>query len=344
MDVYFDGGFYGSDISQNPCRPLRLRTSFQWKGDTWHLLAPYVCEKGVVLDFAKEVPREALIQFWEIWGERIRQYQEKSEEENAGLADRSRIDYENPMETELWMDAWINGQEIESISGSGCSYNPMEGWKEFSAAEAAEAEMEARKLLEHYELSDQCGWYFYRMRLKWNENPVPSELKLRLVLKPDQWNLPCEPGFKTKTGDEGQEYCFTHPLNGTEHMLLVESVTQEEVPEERFSLLGDEYCFPRNFQCLHYRLLNPEDFGKFQVRDLKQSDAPVRRDGRGEQGASSVFLVGALQKRQKRQEPSRMEQPSHMSFQPVEQTSWVVEAVVCRGEKLEMEWNLMENE
>lgn len=476
MNVYFEGGFYSSKKYQKPLKRLPFETVFQWKGFTWHLLAPYVCKYGLVLDFAKQIPSGELLAFEEKWGAEIEHYEKTLVElpEHTALPEPDfRMTFENPMETELWANAWVNGREIESISGCGCAYRPpklrakrkraqfqrSDGWKAVASEseavgsdldavsseyEAVGNGLEALAFLEHYQLSRDCGWYFYRMKLKWSFKRIPPHIKLRLLLRPDRNNLPCallpepeqsrppcvhppepeqnrppcvqppepeqsrppcvllpEPEqnrplhplpsesdrsncaytlvpptdsgaksdnrkadqksesardvwkgqeisqeclfFETETGEVGREIYFRHPLDERVHTLWLESVTQEELSEERTRLLGTEYRFPRQFQCLRYRL-SEEDEGHFQIRDIEQGDAPVPAEQKDGASAVAVFLAGGIRKRREEETEACADEClqaiSRLCFQPLERTKWAIDAIVVRGEEKELDWEL----
>lgn len=423
MNVYFEGGFYSSKKYQKPLKRLPFETVFQWKGFTWHLLAPYVCKYGLVLDFAKQIPAGELLAFEEKWRAEIEHYEKTLVElpEHTALPEPDlRMTFENPMETELWADAWVNGREIESISGCGCAYRPpklrakrkrtqsqrSDGWKAASGeCEAIGNGLEALAFLEHYQLSRDCGWYFYRMKLKWSFKRIPPHIKLRLLLRPDRNNLPCallpepeqnrplhplpsEPDrsycactlvpptdsgaksdnrkvnqkgdsargvwkgqgisqeclfFETKTGEVGKEIYFRHPLDERVHTLWLESVTQEELSEEKTRLLGTKYRFPRQFQCLRYRL-SEADEGHFQIRDIEQGDAPVPADQKDGTAAVAVFLAGGIRKRKEQETEACtdgcLQAVSRLCFQPLERTKWAIDAIVVRGEEKELDWEL----
>lgn len=387
MNVYFEGGFYSSKKYQKPLKRLPFQTIFQWKGFTWHLLAPYVCKYGLVLDFAKQIPAEALLAFENKWGTEIERYEKMMAELTAHTTMPEpdlRMTFENPMETELWADAWVNGREIESMTGCGCAYRPPQlqtkkkradasgeageaaagpfeaDESDLEAADSPEAvgtDLEALALLEHYQLSKDCGWYFYRMRLKWSFKRIPQHLKLRLLLKPDRKNLPCtlvsqtNPGvesglslfFETETGEEGREICFKHPLDGTVHTLWLKAVTQEELSEEQVLLFGNEYLFPRQFQCLNYHLAS-EDEGHFQIRDMEQGDAPIAKGQEDGPAAVTVFLAGGVRRRNKTETKEQvgecLQTTSRLCFRPVERTKWEIDAIVISGEEKELNLDL----
>lgn len=180
MEVYFEGGFRGRSCGEYLCKRTGVTREFQWNGHDWRLLALYVCEKGAVLDFAKRVPVEEIRRFDEKWLEKIH------DKEN-GLLDfpEENMEYENPFAEQLQMEAWINQEEVVSMSGCSCVYRPEGCRGESSGAvcrEAADAALACdgtgteaavtaetapgTEWVEHYGLSRECGWYLERKTLK----------------------------------------------------------------------------------------------------------------------------------------------------------------------------------
>ena len=144
------------------------------------------------------------------------------------------------------------------------------------------------------------------------------------------------------------------------------------------------------------------------VFDRQQGDAPIRKDGKQQSGATSIFLVGNIRKepeevcdveaseesasesceeacdveaseksafesceeacdveaseelsvetsqavavltgqekgkKQAAGNPRRRYQASRLCFEPVEHTKWEIDAVVVRGERKKVEWDLLE--
>lgn len=217
MEVYFDGGFRDSGNGQLPCKKTGAAVKFQWKEHEWQILGLYTCEEGLVLDFAKQVPAEEIRSFDEKWPVKL-----QGQENGAADFSEETMEFENPFAEQIWMDAWIDGAEITSMSGCSCVYRPkgcrgeaeeaMEGAavSQDRKEAAEETEEPARdipsetvfgaELVEHYGLGSECGWYFERKTLKktmsWEsaeQNQVFSdERQFREQKKP-----PC---LETKTG------------------------------------------------------------------------------------------------------------------------------------------------
>lgn len=339
MKVYFEGGFWGHSEREKPCRRLKAQQSFAWKGYTWHLLGVYVCGRGLVLDFAKEVPVERIRAFMEKWRDRI-------EEGEVDLAESSQIDFENPLETAMDVKAWVNGRQILSMGGCGCSHNPL--------AEGVQAvDQPAEELLlayEDYGLDREQGWYFYRMNLRWDYQRIPAKIALKLELLPDTYYFPCPETFETVLGESGKTVSFTHPLQKRGYRLIVEKVRQECVEEKSMEPLGD-FIFPRNFQMLEYRIEDTKDEEMFIIRDRDRGDNPVPRSSwerhgfsgkrafavsmaAGQSGATSIFLAGPVHGERETEAQSTV---SRLCFEPVERTCWQIQARVSRGEHKNLE-------
>lgn len=400
MKVYFDGGFWGHKKYQKPMRKLDAQKEFQWKGYRWRLLAVYVCGKGLVLDFAREVPVEDIKGFLRKWKEVIRRLEEGEE---PSVAVQGRMEYENPTETGMYCKAWVNEREVNQIRGCGTGYCPpgvvesvlretaaanegrkvkeeqKDGGDMPKTADAAEEfNPEAAELMEAYQLDTSCGWSFYRMTLEWAYRRIPGNLKLRLALLPDHYSLPCEPAFETVTGEGERRVAFIHPLDGTVHELVVESVEQDSLPENTFEqeVLGREerYLFPRHFQKLRYHLEEDEERKQFRVRDTEPGDKPARKSEQegvepwekgaaavgiivrtdesagiigGADGPTSVFVAGKVHGEQGQEgqvsvNPKQQScySASRLCFEPVTRTRWQVMADVSRGREMTLELDL----
>lgn len=350
MKVYFNGDCRWHEKYQRPCRRLPIHEVFAWKGYTWHLLSAYVCRQGLVLDFAKEIPAEAIREFAEKWKDQIRQRETEELQVGDAMPEAEQwMEYENPLETRLQMKAWVNGKEIESISGRGCSYNPlffkgasMTLEKNPFPEMAPAMDEEAAELMEHYELDKDSGWYFWRMSLRWEYKRIPGKLHLKLELEPDRYHVPCKATFFTENGQPEQRVSFTHPLEGTSHTLVIKEAVSEELPEKTFGHMT-EYIFPRHLQSITYHMEDPVDEDRFLPRDTEQSDAPILRkeaDKRGFAGAAGVTVISGHSQRAAHGKDRELKyQASRLSFRPVEHTRWRIEAIVTRGEykTLEME-------
>lgn len=356
MEVYFDGSFWNSGEGRVPCKQTGVAKEFQWKGHSWQILGLYTSEEGLILDFAKQVSIEEIRSFDEKW-------LEKSRDKERGLADfpEENMEFENPFAEQIWMDAWIDGAEVTSISGCSCVYRPrgsrdeareakeaMAGTLVSQAREAAPEEAKeaaeeipaeiaaGEELVKYYGLSPEWGWYFERKTLK---KTMPWE-NLRIRLKPDKLQIQCKQMFETKVGEKERKITFLHPIEGSSHVLQVEEVTSEELPE-RFVTMGEtEYRIPTHLQGLYYSFSDPADSERFTVRDLGQGDQPVCVDEKQrEQGATSFFLCGNFQ-RAEGEDPKRadwMFQASRACFQPVDQVCWGIMAIMERGEEISLE-------
>lgn len=344
MKVYFDGGFWGHKKYQKPMRKLDAQKEFQWKEYWWRLLAVYVCGKGLVLDFAREVPVEDIKGFLTKWKEVIRRMEEG--EEPSGLV-QGRMEYENPTETGMHCRAWVNEREVSRMHGCGTGYCPpgvMESILRETDGAAEDFNPEAVELMEAYQLDTSCGWSFYRMTLEWAYRRIPGNLKLRLALLPDHYSLPCEPAFETVTGEGERRVAFTHPLDGTVHELVVEAAEQDSLPDHAFEqgTLGrdERYLFPRHFQKLRYHFEEKEDRKQFQVRDTEAGDKPVRKSEQEgvepwEKGAAAVGIIVRTD-----ESAGIIGGASRLCFEPVTRTRWQVMADVSRGREMALELDL----
>lgn len=348
MKVYFDGNFWGHGKYQKPCRKLNIERSFEWKGFHWQLLGVYVCGRGLVLDFAKQIPVEDILEFMGKWKAVLdRQWNPGAQEEKELTeVERSVLEYENPMETAMNVKAWVNGHGIESIGGCCCTYNPLAGGRKKEPVDE-----EAGKLLEAYGLDASYGWSFCRMTLMWDYKRIPKKLKLRLLLQPDKYHIPCETVFETRTGEKGKTVTFLHPFEKTSHKLVVEDVTEEKLDETAFGERRETYIFPLHFQNLEYRLHRAEDEERFFVLDTEKGDMPIRKTTAaagafaassvsvigGASGPTSIFWAGRVRRESGEEKSNVKGQCSRLCFQPVTNTRWQVYAIVSKGEQQSLE-------
>lgn len=117
MQVYFGRNYWSDTREEEACSRVKTEKSFEWNGWLWRVLGDYVCNKGLVLDFGRQLEPEKLSTFLEKWkhcaGEEVSPYQE------------AWLEYENPMEEALNPRIWINGKECAESRGCGVSYVPQ---------------------------------------------------------------------------------------------------------------------------------------------------------------------------------------------------------------------------
>ena len=65
--VFYGKKFWAMRGRGKPGEELSLGHRFRWGEADWRVLSIYVCAKGLVLDFAKQIPAADVRRFVEIW-------------------------------------------------------------------------------------------------------------------------------------------------------------------------------------------------------------------------------------------------------------------------------------
>ncbi len=297
--VYFDGGFYGRPHQgQRPGEELPLGNVFAWADHTWVVPAAYVCEEGLVVDYAMEVDPGDILRFTQKWG--LTPENEGQLELTAREEHFLRLD--NPLDLRFRTELLVNGALLRPSHSCSVVHNPcFLRWSE-----------ETQAVLEHYGLDEAVGWVLWRSCYPWSGD-IPWQIKtLTVNLHGQPVSVP-GPEFQVeKPGDTVQ---FRYPPQGETYTLTVEEYEAQEAKLPRPGPLE----YPGHYMALSYTVSPELPQGLLMVQDWTPSD-PVRVGGGygiigGADGPTAIF-VGSKPK------PGFQVACSAVHFEPPKQVNW----------------------
>lgn len=284
--------YYGPR-GDEPGRETPLMRDFRAFGERWTALALYFCQEGLVLHLAREVEPLAFRAFMERNGLSFadggREY---------SVAERMRIEAENPLNLGFGSTLIINGERVDSSGGSGFGWISLPG-----------AENPSRGWLEHYGLDRDYCWSFYALRFP--RRGAQALESLALELRPDCVELP----GAVFTAAEGESVLLRHPFTGAEYTLTALSAVQETVDAPDYP----DVEFPRRCLAMSYAV-EPEAPG-LTLRDAREGDRARSKDGGCCAAATAVIASGG----------EGLEAASSLYFEPPENIEWLPVWRVERG-------------
>lgn len=251
--VRFSGDFLGSQGRGKPGQEMSLMREFDLVGERWLLAAIYSCGPGLVVDFCRKIGPD--------------------------------YSYTSEIRAEIT----VNGRKLAPSHGFGETWNPsLLAEITTSPCNTDEAEVEydlrpdeepqddelaylkpALAVLSHYDLDPEIGWQFWRQAYHWAGSDKPKIRKVCLdislepmqIAGPDLGNLA-----------EGAEISFRHPVTDVEHILRIEKLLDEVIPEQAFAMTGLD--FPRYYKQVVYSISPdlPED--ACNIVDCSYGDSP----------------------------------------------------------------------
>lgn len=274
--VTFEGGFWRNEGT--PGKEIRVEKAFSWGDEKWYIPAVYICEKGLVLDYFKEVDCDvikAFIDKWDLLNERKNHYTKEQHDQ---------LVLEHPLNAHVGMAAIINGQLLREKSGYGSSWIP-------SVLVPGEGDRnDVRKLIEHYELDPDKAWSINRCNIPWGDEK-PGEIQtLELRMEPREVKIP---GVRFVAENAGDSITFVHPITGTEHCLTVQEIESRELPQTHFP--DDTMEYPKYFKAMTYVVEPDIDRNHIAILDCADGDsARPKKDISREKGSGSASSIGII--------------------------------------------------
>ena len=195
MKVFWNQGYFGPARGQLPGAEVRVNCTFDWAGEKWLVPSVYVCGQGLVVDLMRPVAWERMQAFIDRWN-----LTEKTRELDFTKAQRRHIEREHPLENHCRFHAEVNGRALRATTGSGFTY----------MMELSDGDPDALELLEHYDLSKDCAWSFYRQNFEWATKRKPKMRSLTLNMVHDSEEIP---GMRFVFDGE-KDLNMTHPVTG----------------------------------------------------------------------------------------------------------------------------------
>lgn len=273
--VTYDGGF--SPRRGYAGKVMVMDKSFFWGGALWHIPAAYICGKGIVVDLCMEVDPKKVTAFIEKWDL-------LHEEEHSYSADeQEQIQNEQPLNMDFRSSLTINGKELQSEHGYGCTWIAPS-----CLPEGFEADHDAKEILEHYGLDPSQCWAIHRVSYRWAASRKPEIRSVRLHLEQDPVNLP---GTRFRTPAVGESVSFMHPVSGTEHKLTVQEYENREINTHGLQDKSMEY--PTHYAAMAYTLSPDLSGQRFMLRDCAPGNTPrYRTDTPAVSSTAGIGIIG----------------------------------------------------
>lgn len=274
--VYFSSGFSGGG-RERAGREMAVHRQFIWGDELWLIPAVYSCGKGLVIDFCAQVAPERIRLFMEKWN-----LMDEAQIDGYTEEQREQIKAKNPLNHSIDAHISFKGKTYASRQGYGTVWNPCLPKNE-------RMDIDAKRLLEHYELDPAFGWVFWRMAF-----PLPRQRKaehraFNVTLSQEPVAIP---GPRFCSAKPGKTVTFTHPMSGVQHVLTIESCEQQETP--RLFCQDREWELPTRFTAIQFTLSPDLPASAFFVTDCAKGDHPKRKlpEGKAPDGAASIGIVG----------------------------------------------------
>lgn len=274
--VTYDGGFWGG--SGKAGEEIPVKQYFRWGREIWYIPAVYLCGKGLVVDFCREVEPEVLLAYiekWDLYNEEHNHYTKEQQEQ---------MELEHPLRSDFRSQAVVNGKPLVSDHGSGITWVP-----EACVPEGVRQNREAKQAVEHYGLDQNRCWELRRWTYPWATARKPKLKTLSLELEREPERIP---GMRFDSPQPGESVVLTHPQTGAEHTLTVQEYEKQTLPER--SLWADSLEYPRYYTAMSYTV-EPEISG-LMIRDRADSDQPRPKkkelDGITTEEAAALALIG----------------------------------------------------
>ena len=273
--VRFNGDFLDFQGRGNPGQEMTLLREFNLAGDgeRWLLAAVYSCGPGLVVDFCK------------------------------------MLESEDAQDSEIRAEITVNGRQLAPSHGFGEAWNPSRLAEiTDSPCNAVEAEVEydlitdeecqddefaylkpALAVLSHYDLDPEIGWQFWRQAYHWAGSGKPKIRKvcLDISLEPMQIAGP-DLGHLA----EGAEISFRHPVTDVEHILRIEKIQDQVIPEQAVAMPGLD--LPRYYKQVVYSISPDLPDDACSIVDCSYGDNPrIIANTLNESNDDNVFLPEA---------------------------------------------------
>ena len=120
---------------------------------------------------------------------------------------------------------------------------------------------------------------------------------------------------------KGQKIVLKHPFTGTEHVITVRKMEEQEL--DTAQLNNEEYEYPSHFLTMYYTVEPEFSENEFMIQDCMQSDLPKRKGvtARSNVGGSGIISSAIFAVNKGEQWHSVC---SAMHFEPVKETEWKI--------------------
>lgn len=314
--VTYDGGFWDNEGDAGFEMPMGK--TFRWGDELWRIPSVYLCEQGLVVDYLMEAdPAEvkAFIDRWNLYDEdRICFTAEQQEQMNR----------EHPLNVCFRGEIACNGEKLCAEHGCGTVWLPSCCRQQGTYADYSEAE----QILTHYGFDQGKAWSIQRSCYRWDgaKDREISSLAVRMEREREHFS-----GQHFAVTAAGEKITLIHPLTGQQHLLTVQELERQQLPQDAFADLAMEY--PTYTTAICYSL-DPDLSEKiFRLRDCSNGDAPRPKKTAknntfaGPSAAAAVGIIGsvsgaAILRNAQKSGTKVYSTCSALHFEPTDQVEW----------------------
>ena len=260
--VTWDGDIFDADPDAESAEPVAVNARFQWAGLDWFVPEVYPFERGVVMLLLGKVDPELVPRY--------------GYEDYISPEAHERIMAENPLEIHVRPELTINDLALRPSGSVGTNWIPGQGHN-----------LEAKWVLQHYDLDLDSAWQIKRLRFFWPSCGMMEIQKMSLTMKQHPVSVS---GTRFKTPDAGNCVILTHPLTEKEYILHIDEIKQETADFSRMQNQTMEY--PVCYTQMQFRIEPDMPRNQFRIVDCSQSDQPRHRHGAQQVGSAVIGIIG----------------------------------------------------
>lgn len=257
--VTFDGGFWNHQGSIGT--EVHMNHPFTWGDEKWTVAAAYICDEGLVVDYAVEINMDRLHAFLDKWNHI------KDDFESLSRIEQEKIENEQPVNFGFRSKLTCNGHRLESGSGSSICWVPLS-----CHVDEYMHDIETKCFMRHYNLDEDKAWVLWRCSYRWEQKE--EQLKsLEISFERDKKRCAVSPIGDLKKGDIVD---IENPVTGQKHTVTVLEISDETYDDSIFNNPSMEY--PTHFKAMAYSI-EPEISGcSFAIQDAAEGDSPRMKE------------------------------------------------------------------
>lgn len=290
--VLFDTNFWGSadekvqayEVGDEIAYPLctaehPVNQTVLWCGETWKILSCYTCQKGMVIDYCRQIDPKEMAAF-------VKKFKAAGLEENFDEELFEKLQLENPAELHVNAEVFRGAVQLKSQGSSSIIYYP----RSIDGVEEAGNDPIALKCMEHYGLDVNNVFSINRAHYFWDEGHEEDLSGLSVTFQEQEITVPGE--HFTLTGKK-QDIPLTHSVSGEQLTLHIESIEAQEISAEHFAQLdGDaKMHYPTHMEVISYYMEPELPRSSFYLKACVNGDSPVRKET-NDKAASHVSIIG----------------------------------------------------
>lgn len=278
--VFFEGNFWWHHGKDHAGKEIAIGKQFEWAGRQWLIPAIYSCSKGLVVDICMRVDPEQIRVFMDKWDLTM----ENEAHKQFSREQQMEIEVDNPLCLNFEPQIRLNGKNLHTSRGCGMCYYPC-------LAECVINEMEAKWVIDHYDLDPAYGWMIWRCSFPWKIKRRPEIKTLSLIMEQQSASIP---GPHFRVASPGDTFEFVYPKNGTKYTLAVQEYEQQTMPENIFR--REDWEYPTHYHATTYTITPEVPDGVLTITDCADSDRPKEKQRKpfSPVTASSVAVMGII--------------------------------------------------